>query len=293
MSNQNNTKDTIIYDYVGKQIYPITNISSILTDGYSSDITLDSYPIYKYITSCIDEHNKKLNYVDLSTNQIVHGEKTFNDFIRFNSEVSGKITQAISDENGQNISEKFNDLDQKINTNDENIVNINKSIETIDSSIKYILENEKDLDLSNYTGAIKFNVSTSGTAAEIIGDMNITEKLTANTIDATAINSINGFFETSDERVKTFKNPITVNLDKLSKLKKSHFIYNNNPTLEHIGVSAQEIKELYPEIVIEGEYGILRVDYSKLSVIALAAIDELYKENIELKNRLNIIESKM
>jgi hypothetical protein len=34
----------------------------------------------------------------------------------------------------------------------------------------------------------------------------------------------------------------------------------------------------------------LSVDYSKLSIIALAAIDKLHEENIELKNRLTKLE---
>ena len=119
--------------------------------------------------------------------------------------------------------------------------------------------------------------------------------LNAPSIDATGGSiTADAFYESSDERIKTFKKPINVNFDELSKLKKSYFIYNNNPTIEHIGVSAQEIQKLYPEVVNEGhDNGYLTVDYSKLSVIALAAIDKLYKENQELKERIKLIEDKL
>ena len=50
------------------------------------------------------------------------------------------------------------------------------------------------------------------------------------------------------------------------------------------------MREIYPEIVSKNENGKLAVSYEKLSIIALAAIDKLYKENKELKERLKKIE---
>lgn len=90
-----------------------------------------------------------------------------------------------------------------------------------------------------------------------------------------SISATGGFYDTSDKRLKFFCHDVKVDLDKLSELSKKYFAYKNNPYKTHIGVSAQEIKEIYPEIVEENKYGYLTVDYSKLSVIALAAIDQL------------------
>ena len=62
-----------------------------------------------------------------------------------------------------------------------------------------------------------------------------------------------------------------------------------------IGVSAQEIQSIYPEIVSTDDNGYLSVAYDKLSVIALAAIDELdnkYKKEInDLKDQLDAIKN--
>lgn len=114
------------------------------------------------------------------------------------------------------------------------------------------------------------------------GDVNITGSVTAKS-----------FYESSDERLKTFGDNIKVDFDKLSKLRKSYFVFNDSINKQHIGVSAQEVKEIYPEIVSENEKGHLSVDYSKLSVIALSAIDELYKQNKVLEDRLSKLEEKI
>ena len=51
-----------------------------------------------------------------------------------------------------------------------------------------------------------------------------------------------------------------------------------------IGTSAQKVQELFPEIVSGEEK--LSVDYSKLAVVALAAIKELTAKVEELQKQL-------
>lgn len=104
------------------------------------------------------------------------------------------------------------------------------------------------------------------------------------------VSATNGFFQTSDERLKNFGDNIKVDFDALSKLRKAYFTWNDNPDTTHIGVSAQEVQEIYPEVVTETD-GQLSVDYTKLSVVALAAVDELHKKNVELESRLAKLEA--
>ena len=100
------------------------------------------------------------------------------------------------------------------------------------------------------------------------------------------VSASQGFYESSDERLKSFKDPLKVDLEKLSKLRKNYFTFNDNPDKLEIGVSAQEIQSVYPEIVNEDENGMLSVAYDKLSVIALAAVDELNERLTNLENKL-------
>lgn len=100
-----------------------------------------------------------------------------------------------------------------------------------------------------------------------------------------------GFFEASDNKLKNFKHDINIDLEKLSQLPKKYFIWkNDNSNKLNIGTSAQELQKLYPELVSEDEEGILNVAYDKLSIIALAAIDKLYKD---FNNKILILENEI
>ena len=95
-----------------------------------------------------------------------------------------------------------------------------------------------------------------------------------------------GFYESSDNKLKNFKEDIDVDLEKLSKLSKKYFTWKSDETNKlNIGTSAQELQELYPELVKE-EDGVLHVAYDKLSIVALKAIDKLYEKIKNLENKL-------
>lgn len=101
---------------------------------------------------------------------------------------------------------------------------------------------------------------------------------------ATQMNAANGFYETSDARLKTFGEDIKA-LDSISKIPTKYFTWKlDEKQKQHIGTSAQEIQKVYPELVSENENGELSVDYARLSIIALAAIKELKAEIEKLKN---------
>ena len=143
----------------------------------------------------------------------------------------------------------------------------------------------------------KVTVNTSTSTVYLVGQSGITNGTNSTLYKNSSVYMSNGsitaysFFETSDERLKTFTDDIDIDLNKLSDLRKSYFTFNSDESNKsHIGISAQEVQKLYPEIVNTNEDGYLSVDYSKLSVIALKAVDKLYKKNIELEDRLAKIE---
>lgn len=289
MSNYNNVN---LYDYNNNVIYPYVQLSSIQIDEYDGVDDVKNYPIHNYIKDCVS--NISLDVVDTNTNQTINGVKTFTSKIQGNITNAELAKNAEADENGNNIIETYA---------------TKKDLENLPTS---------EIDLSNYVGdvSIKGNTSINGvlhtnsinlTNDPINGSITMPDDNTlmievdgTTVLNCTEINAqgatitADAFYESSDERIKTFKNKIDIDLDKLALLKKSYFIFNTNPTEEHIGVSAQEIQKLFPEIVTKGyDNDLLKVDYSKLSVIALAAIDKLYNENIKLKNDIELIKLKL
>lgn len=100
----------------------------------------------------------------------------------------------------------------------------------------------------------------------------------------------NGFFQTSDERLKNFGEDVKINFEVLKSIPKKYFTWKDDETNKlNIGTSAQEIQKIYPEVVSETD-GILTVDYNKLSIVALKAVDELYDKNKELEARIERLE---
>jgi hypothetical protein len=108
----------------------------------------------------------------------------------------------------------------------------------------------------------------------------------------TNIYSVNAVSTSSDERLKNIVDNIDTNLDDLAELRKFKYTWKNiDEDRVYVGVSAQEIQKLYPEIVETDAEGYLSMSYERLSVIALAAIDKLHAENKQLKDRLTRLEN--
>lgn len=102
-----------------------------------------------------------------------------------------------------------------------------------------------------------------------------------------------GIYQTSDENLKIFVRDLDVDLDKLATIKKGLFYWksDNSQTL-NLGITAQSIEKLYPQIVTRSDEGVAAVSYSKLGVIALAAIDKLNQRIKELEAEVNNLKSK-
>jgi len=109
-----------------------------------------------------------------------------------------------------------------------------------------------------------------------------------------ATNNITAYY--SDERLKDFKGKIDNALDKVSQLNGYYFTENakakelgyNNDSLQ-VGVSAQEVEKVLPEIVtkapIDSKYK--TVWYDKLVPLLIEAVKEQQQQINELKARLD------
>jgi hypothetical protein len=96
----------------------------------------------------------------------------------------------------------------------------------------------------------------------------------------------NAFTAFSDRRFKTDIDVLTNALDKLKKINGYTYKWKNKPdrTIQ-IGVIAQEVEEVLPEIVTTDKDGYKSVAYSRLSVLLIEAMKEQQKiiENQNVK----------
>jgi hypothetical protein len=102
----------------------------------------------------------------------------------------------------------------------------------------------------------------------------------------------------SDRRLKNNILKIQSPLEKISKINGVTFNWNENQNTypvgkSDVGVIAQEVEEVLPELIETRDTGYLAVKYEKLTPLLIEAIKELSTENQELKARLELIESKL
>ena len=94
-----------------------------------------------------------------------------------------------------------------------------------------------------------------------------------------------GFYETSDRRLKEDVEEVDIELDDIESIPVVDFKYKGKDKV-HLGTIAQDVQTYFPELVSEGEDGMLSVDYSKLAVVAIAGIKKLRAQNEELRAEL-------
>lgn len=99
--------------------------------------------------------------------------------------------------------------------------------------------------------------------------------------------SASSFYASSDIRLKNILDDINIDFDKLKLIPKKYYTWKGSDILQ-LGTIAQDIQKIYPEVVSKNEKGYLSVDYSKLSIIALAAIDKLNERIKELECQIKL-----
>lgn len=91
------------------------------------------------------------------------------------------------------------------------------------------------------------------------------------------VHSTDGFYETSDVRLKNVIGNADIDIEKIINLSIVYFTFKNDEkNKQHIGVIAQEIAQICPEMVEKDKDGYLTVDYSKLSLLCLYCLKDLY-----------------
>ena len=163
--------------------------------------------------------------------------------------------------------------------------------------------------IDSYTvGGIKISANPkveNGTNTTVSTSNNTITWSLNSTISLTRVNASSGFYQTSDERLKSEIKPLEHSLDDICSIPTNSFILNGKKDL---GTIAQSMENKFPELVTsaelkqsdvpnpekfetiekDGETYVLvkEVDYAKMSVLAIEGIKLLREEIDELKKQL-------
>ena len=180
-------------------------------------------------------------------------------------------------------------LTSNIITNNNQITNGAGYITSFDITAqtdgKYLRSNATD----TASGAITFSNSTASssktTGAVIVtggvgvgGALNVGGDIVA--------------FSSSDERLKDNIELISNPIEKVKQLKGVTWDWNSNAdilqqTLPNVGVIAQDVEKILPQLVIDRDNGFKGVDYAKLTGLLIEAIKEQQVQIEELKNKIS------
>jgi hypothetical protein len=144
------------------------------------------------------------------------------------------------------------------------------------------------------TGAVTLSTPQSiNTASSVqFGSFGVGTAASGTTGEIRATNNVTAFFS-SDERLKDNVKVITGALDKVQAIRGVEFDWNNLTEPEDgyfvrkhdVGVIAQEIEKVLPEVVATREDGTKAVKYDRIVPLLIEAIKELKAEVDALKGR--------
>jgi hypothetical protein len=153
---------------------------------------------------------------------------------------------------------------------------------TVNSSTGITLRNGGDLILNN--------ASNSGSAS-IYCDTDNELRTNNNVYIGGALNVVGDItaFYSSDKRLKNNINPIPNALDKVNSISGNTFTWNDNSshTGEDVGVIAQEVESILPQVVKTRGDGYKAVQYEKLVPLLIEAIKDLNNKLNSINNQSN------
>ena len=147
------------------------------------------------------------------------------------------------------------------------------------------------------TDALHFNVATGDRVViDSSGNVNITGNISGSSVSSSGDILADGdvvAYNSSDERLKDNIEVIQGSLDKIGEIRGVEFDWNDKSPGwarergHDVGVIAQEVQKVIPEIVVERKNGYLGVDYKRIVPLLIESIKELKQEVEILKKKVN------
>ena len=126
-----------------------------------------------------------------------------------------------------------------------------------------------------------------------IGTTEPLEKFTVGIVGDLTKAVANAWTTFSDERYKEDIVPLDHALDKIDAITGYYYHWIGSDSSRQIGVIAQEVEEVLPEVVSTDDDGYKAVDYGRLTAVLIQAVKELQAENVLLTQRLSDLEERL
>jgi hypothetical protein len=152
-------------------------------------------------------------------------------------------------------------------------------------------------NLGNHTATQNLKMSTYAISNDGVNGKGLTFETAGNAIFAQDVTVQGNFYTPSDKRLKTNIETLGNALQAIDSMRGVRFEYKDQKKYAKgpkIGVIAQELLKVYPEMVTKGTDGFFKVDYTQLTGVLIQAVKEQQQkmkqqqlEIDELKNRLD------
>jgi len=150
-----------------------------------------------------------------------------------------------------------------------------------------------DLDLNiktGYAGTSNIRIGSNGDTTHVFiassGNVGINTVTPSTTLEVVGTITCTTMIETSSVVAKTNVKKLTSQTAKIAKLSPVSFNYKKD-NKRSLGLIAEEVAQVYPELVEYENGRPLGVNYSKLTSVLISAVNELAAELAELKKQLN------
>ena len=134
---------------------------------------------------------------------------------------------------------------------------------------------------------VNFNGGLTTTSDVQFDSLGVGAAATGTTGDIVATGDITAYYS-SDERLKDNITPLSNAIDKINQIGGYEFDWNSHSSHNghDIGVIAQEIEKVLPEVVTKRDNGYKAVRYDKIVALLISAIKEQQLQIDELKSKL-------
>ena len=131
--------------------------------------------------------------------------------------------------------------------------------------------------------------SFSEQVVDINGQLNVQGQLTTVSMNIDGLLNAQSVAMTSDARLKKDIKPLTHALDAILQLEGKTYRWKEDTTFANepdIGLVAQEVEKVFPELVVENEQGYKGIAYSKLTAVLIEAIKEQQGQMVNQQDQM-------